>query len=137
MAVTIGGKPITTTIKKSGYDSHLEFQKNLGGVKAKPVTATIQATSTQKGYDPETGGVGKVTATLKNDNVVLHKGLLTDGTSVSVMGGQTVNMENFNSVKFSVSVTVPTTKEDLNNAYEFASDWVSTKMAEALKEFKA
>lgn len=70
---------------------------------------------------------------------VLNKGVMVDKAdlfNINVTGGQTINLGNYNSAKISVSLTVPTTKLELEDAYEFATSWVSKKLEEALGEIK-
>lgn len=69
----------------------------------------------------------------------VHGGIVTNGppAMVTVGGGQTFNTGNYNSVKISVSLSVPCDKEDINATYEFASDWVSARMSEAAKSVGA
>lgn len=55
---------------------------------------------------------------------------------ISVQGSQTVNLGNYESVKVGVVLTVPCTKNDMETTYQFACDWVSEKIAEAVKQAK-
>jgi hypothetical protein len=56
--------------------------------------------------------------------------------TVTVGGSQTVNLGNYESAKISVSATIPCTKESMDDAYEFVSTWVSSKIEDAIKEAK-
>jgi hypothetical protein len=56
--------------------------------------------------------------------------------NVNVSGGQTVNLGNYESAKIQVSLTVPCTKETLDDAYEFASSWVSERLEVVMKQVK-
>ncbi len=62
------------------------------------------------------------------DVPVLH----TSPAYVKVEGGLTKNMGNYNSLKVSVSVSMPAypVTSELNRAYEFASDFVNKKIHE-------
>lgn len=53
---------------------------------------------------------------------------------VTVEGSQTVNLGNYNSARVGVSVEWPCNIDQLDAAYEKASDWVSNKIMEAVKE---
>lgn len=55
---------------------------------------------------------------------------------VTVMGGQTVNVGNYNSVRFSVAVRMPCTKKDLDSTYEFCKNYVDDKMQKLQDEVK-
>lgn len=48
--------------------------------------------------------------------------------------GKTVNLGNYESARVDIAITVPTTKADLEDAYEFAVQWVDVKMKEALED---
>lgn len=70
----------------------------------------------------------------------VSKGVLLNKSemfSIHVSGGQTVNLGNYNSAKIGVAITVPTTKEELDDAYAFATDWVSKKLTQAMKEIES
>jgi hypothetical protein len=56
--------------------------------------------------------------------------------TVTVGGSQTVNLGNYESAKISVSATIPCTQESMDDAYEFASAWVSAKIEDAIKGAK-
>lgn len=55
---------------------------------------------------------------------------------VTVMGGQTINVGNYNSVRFSVAIKMPCTKEDVESTYTFCKNWVDTKMQGLQDEVK-
>ena len=106
-----------------------EFAAHLGGsskMEAKPV-------------------VGMVSAQHKNGKMLLdkqetvHKGVMVPTEQmcqVHVGGSHTVNLGNYESAKISVGITVPCTKEDINDTYDFATNWVSEKITEAVKDVK-
>ena len=56
--------------------------------------------------------------------------------TVNVGGSQTVNLGNYESAKISVSLTVPCLQGEIDDAYEFASSWVSGKIEETIKAAK-
>lgn len=56
--------------------------------------------------------------------------------TVAVIGGMTINLGNYESAKIQVSLSMPCTKDTLNDAYEFASTWVSEKIEQATKAIK-
>jgi hypothetical protein len=49
-----------------------------------------------------------------------------------VEGGRVLNLGNYESARITVAITVPTTVDQLSEAYEFASDWVSAKIEESV-----
>jgi hypothetical protein len=55
---------------------------------------------------------------------------------VNVTGGQTLNTGNYESVKISVSLTIPCAKDEIDDAFEFASSWVSEKIETSIKKAK-
>jgi hypothetical protein len=56
--------------------------------------------------------------------------------TINVAGKMTVNLGNYESAQIHCSLTVPATKETLDEQYEFASNWVSDKINTAVKEAK-
>lgn len=53
---------------------------------------------------------------------------------VTVGGKQTINMGDYNSVSISVEVSLPCSKEEIGDVYNFASEWVSARIMDAAKE---
>lgn len=49
---------------------------------------------------------------------------------VSYQSGLTINLSNYNSAKISVSITLPTTLDQINDCYLAAQDFVDTKVSE-------
>lgn len=87
--------------------------------------------------------VGKTSIEKKGETVEVEETLTkpilipTDKLlQVFVSGGMTMNQGNYESAKITVGITVPTTKDDLESAYDWASDWMSEKLAEAAKIIK-
>lgn len=90
--------------------------------------------------------VSKTTITKKKASELVED-LLQDKTEVvnpavfstmqiSVGGGRTLNLGNYESARIDVCVVVPCTKESLEESYEWASTWVSEKLIQAEKEAK-
>ena len=70
---------------------------------------------------------------------IVHKGVFTSkntGMKIDIKGGRTLNLGNYESVKSEVGVTIPCDPDQMNEAYEFATDWVTEKLAEAVKMAK-
>jgi hypothetical protein len=55
---------------------------------------------------------------------------------ITINCGKTINLGNYESARVDISITVPTTKDSLEDAYEFATSWVDNKMAEAVEGVK-
>jgi hypothetical protein len=99
-------------------------------INSKPITAMV--TSEKKGAGQEWPGA-------TGEAVTLHPGVFSKkqtGMSITVGGGRTLNLGNYESARVDVSVTVPCDPDSLNDAYEYGSDWVSDKIEEAVKAAK-
>lgn len=57
--------------------------------------------------------------------------------TVGVSASHTINIGNFESVRVSASITMPSTKDEIDTTYDFASEWVSSKITDAAKSFKS
>lgn len=106
--------------KKTGmdYGKHLE---------TKPVTGIV---STSKSV------AGKEIASSASESKTLHPGVFTNGMSITVEGGRVMNLGNYETARVGVSITVPCDKESLEDAYNYATQWVSEKIEEAVKMAK-
>jgi hypothetical protein len=83
----------------------------------------------------QTKASGVVVHEKETEHTVAHNGLvssLESGCEITVVGGRTINTGNFNSVKISVGLKVPAEKDNLDAAYDFATNWVSKKLNEAV-----
>jgi hypothetical protein len=58
------------------------------------------------------------------------------GMSITVEGSRTLNLGNYESARIGVNITVPCEPTTLNDAYEYATNWVSEKITEAEKSIK-
>ena len=56
--------------------------------------------------------------------------------NLNVGGKMTINLGNYESAQIHCSLTVPCTKETLEDAYEYASSWVSDKIQSAVADAK-
>lgn len=108
-------------------NSGVSYAKHLQPSVAKPIVgmATTQKTS---GGEPLPGGI--------EESETVHPGVFTDGMSITVEGGRTINLGNYESAKIGVSITVPCDKDTLNDAYDFGTEWVSSKINEAITMVK-
>jgi hypothetical protein len=103
-----------------------EFSAHLGEMKAQVVVGTVSAQHKN----------GKM---LVDKQETVHKGVMVPAEKmcqVHVGGSHTVNLGNYESAKISVGITVPCVKEDINDTYDFATNWVSDKITEAVKDVK-
>jgi hypothetical protein len=115
MALKMTGKP-KTLVDYSGV-----LGENL---KVKPVTGSV---SVEKG-----------TQLLHSGTEVLHRGVYMTPSSLTlaIEGGRTINLGNYESARIGVTITMPCEKESLEEAYSWATDWISTKMEEAVNVAK-
>lgn len=72
----------------------------------------------------------------KEEEEVINPGVFGSGMQIAVEGGRTLNLGNFESARVNVTITVPCDPDTLNEAYEFATGWVSDKLEEAVKAAK-
>jgi hypothetical protein len=100
-----------------------------------PVVATTTVhTKLNKGK-----GVPKEEKLMASENETLSKGTVIPADQlhlIEVGGGMTINLGNFESTRIDVRLTVPCTKDDLEEAYEFATNWVGEKIGKAVAEAK-
>lgn len=107
------------TQKSSEYESHL-------------MSSEITASMTQEEKIGEMVMKKEKIQTLAHATIPAEKLI-----RLEVQGGRTVNLGDYNSGKFSVSLSVPCTKDDLTDAYDWATSWVSEKITEAVKGMTA
>lgn len=60
----------------------------------------------------------------------------TNPATVSVKGGATVNLGNYESARVDVMLTVPCYLEEIDEIYPRAKEWVDQKLATEYKELK-
>lgn len=113
-----GGK--TPGVKKPGvnYGHHLTTQ---------PVTGKVSSAKSV---------AGTVVAETLDETTTVHPGVFTDGMSITVTGGRTLNLGNYESAKVSVSLTVPCDTNCINEAYDWATSWVSNRIEIAVAQAK-
>lgn len=126
-----GGESKTLKTGKVGtdYSSHLGESKV--SVKAKQAVASTEVI--------KTNNLSKQSITVVDEHEQVGKPTMIPADQmavVSVGGGQTVNLGDFNSVKYNVGISVPSHINDIDETFEFASNWVSNRMAEIMKEIK-
>jgi len=119
MAVNIKGKAPTNP-----YEAHLNSEP-------------IQATTTV--YKSKVDGGTKTEALESSTEEVVNKGVVMSANEmykIEVGGGMTVNLGNFESARLDIRIVVPCAKSEIEDAYEWASDWVSGKIQESMKAIK-
>lgn len=70
---------------------------------------------------------GKETETGEEGVIAVHR-FQTNPAEVNVDYGITLNMGNYESAKINLSVRIPCYKEEIDEAYEFASAWVADRL---------
>lgn len=118
MALNITGDLPKPTVGKD-YGEHLG---------TKPITAHTSTMKTVKGKEQPSG---------MSETETVHPGVFTSGMTITVEGGRTINLGNFESARVGVTITVPCDQAGLNDAYEWATNWVSERIDEAMKEAKS
>lgn len=93
---------------------------------------------------PITGGVTQSSKAVKGEKIAesvsetqtLHPGVFTNGMSITVEGGRVINLGNYETARVGVSITVPCEPATLDDAYTWATEWVSNKIEEAVASAK-
>lgn len=111
MAVHI--KKPSAKAEGSKYAAHLEAAQPQGTVSTKIKTGDSELSSMVS---------HKVAGWMANDGPVAQ---------LKVGGGKTIALPAYNSVKLYVEITIPCALGALNEGYDFATNWVSDKLAEA------
>jgi hypothetical protein len=92
-----------------------------------PVVAEVTMSKSVKGTT--------ISETSKTE--VVHPGqYIKQPHLVGVAGGRTINLGNFESARFDVSIQVPCNKEDLEAAYDFGLKFVSDRLEKIEAEAK-
>ena len=105
----------------------VDYQSHLGPKQTKPISGMV---ATSKSV------AGEQIAASVSESKTLNPGVFTDGMSITVEGGRVINLGNYETARIGVSITVPCTKDSLNDAYEYATQWVSERIDEAVKSAK-
>ena len=102
---------------------------------SKPITGktSVSKVQTYPGGVKEETQIVDETETIGKGQVIASHQLHT----LMVGGGMTIGLATkFEFARIDVQLTVPCTKDDLEAAYDFASDWVSTKIQAAVADAK-
>lgn len=117
-------KPAGAVGKATQFDKHLT---------ATPAVGTVHAEKVVK------QGGAEHTQTLLDSTELVHPGITLpaeDMCKITVEGGQTINLGNYESARINVSLTMPCGKDDIEETFEFVSNWIDTKIAKAIKDSK-
>jgi hypothetical protein len=110
--------------KPSSYDKHLQGEQGIAHT-------TIIKEKTSHGE--------KHATTVKDESETVHPGVVAPEAElckIAVGGNRTINLGNFESAKISVSLTMPCTKETLEETYTFVTEWISDKLDKAIGQSK-
>lgn len=94
----------------------------------KPVTAVVTRqyfAGKEPSSKPET----------KNEELTVRL-FATEPAKVSVSNGLTLNLGNFESARLDVSVSVPCYREEIDDAYVFALNWVNNRISAEVSEVR-
>ena len=147
---TVSGKQYASGTfkgKASVYEKFLTAPgTKLSGLETGTVKAALHSSEPNL---PHKEVVGKTNLQKKVSGEVVHSGQTTETVlkavasgpnyaKVGCSGGRTMQPAPFESVKIDVWIEVPcpNDSESINQAYDFASDWVSEKLQEAEAAFK-
>lgn len=133
MGLVIKSKDGTAAPKSLPAPQAAEPNQFEAHVQSAPVLGTVHITK-------EKGKKGhKTEMTVKDENHVVHKGIMADPSTIVRLGieaSHTVNLGNFESAKIGVSINLPCTKDDIEETYQFGLNWVSGKIEEAISDSK-
>lgn len=127
------------------YKKYFDYIEDVMGVKVKGIPKQVNPYTQYLISDPITGtttvtksGKGKEEELVYSNQETLNKGQIVESLyKLEVGGGQTINIGNYESVRIDCRLTVPVgSKEELNDAYNWATDWVSEKLMQAIKDAK-
>ena len=110
-----------TATKPNQYDKHLST----------PIKASTSMTKKVSGLATE--------VLMKAEDETLHQGVVIpeqDLILLTIEGGATVNLGNYESARIGVSLRAPATKDTLNDVYSWGTDWISDKIKTAVSEAK-
>jgi len=126
MALVITGNKSTKLKGGTDYGSHLDEPV----LKAPSAMAKIEK---QKTY------MGKPNGEVEQSEEKIHDGVIIPAhrlCQIHASGQHTVNLGNYESAKIMVGLTMPADKDDIDNAYDFAISWVSTRIEKEIKDSK-
>ena len=114
-----------------------------GGVPLKPAAQAQYAahlTSTPiQASTSITKKTGKTEGPTTSKDETLHKGVLIpeqDLILLTVEGGSTINLGNYESARIGVVLRVPTKKNELDASYDWCVGWITQKIGQAIKDAK-
>jgi hypothetical protein len=111
-------KPAISGAQGKDYTAHLQ---------TKPVTGMVSSSKAVS---------GQTIAETASESKTLNPGVFTNGMSITVEGGRVMNLGNYETARIGVTITVPCSTATLDEAYAYATEWVSSKIDEAVKMAK-
>jgi len=73
-------------------------------------------------------------STEQNDSIMEVRRFLTEPAKVSFEAGLTLNIGNYESARVAVCVVLPCYTEEVDDAYQYAKDWVSDRLGKEVIE---
>jgi hypothetical protein len=116
----VGGSsaPVSNS-QSTDYSKHLGFTEVTGSVNV-----------TKKHSNTTGSSMSSTTA------IPVNKGVVDGGCRVGCSGARTVNLGNYESVKISVWLEMPCSKDAIPDTYDFITDWVGEQLTAAVKNAK-
>lgn len=117
-------------IKKSTADEPkgIDYSHHLGDqpvqMVSKPITVQESVSKGPKGTAPD-----------PSVSETVHKGVFSpknSGMLIGIEGGRVINLGNYESARIGITLTVPCDPDTLNDAYEWATDFVSSRIEQAV-----
>lgn len=71
----------------------------------------------------------------EEETIAIHR-FATDATKIEVSLGLTLNLGNYESAKLSVGMTVPCYKEESDDAFEWAKNWIADRLKVEVKNIR-
>lgn len=85
-------------------------------------------------YTQNNAPVGEAKTT--NETLEVHQ-FVTEPAKVGVNMGLTLNLGNFESARIDVSISVPCYREETDEAYRYAREWVETRLGEEVQSVRS
>lgn len=82
----------------------------------------------------------KTTKVVTQKEAIEHPGVIASASEMfrlEVQGGSTINLGNYESARIGVHLSIPCTKNTMEETYKFATDWIGGKIEAAIKDAKA
>lgn len=123
MALNVKGTQKAAASKP--FQESTDFSQHL---QSKPIKAAVS--TEKKVAGEEWGGAQGET------EVVVPGTFESNGMEVTIEGGSTINLGNYESARIGVSIKVPCSPSTLNEAYEWGLSWVGERITSEVKKAK-